>query len=158
MVVGADALRIFAVAAALLIVTPAAAEQVFFRGTLNFTSTSNCAYQTVGSHYGSMYAPRLIGDNGEHAVITLFSDLNAAALDLADYEFSKTLRTVTVTGIGAAAYTSTAKVSVYSRSPATMTTATRFVLLKGYIQSPWDDPGINGVKCKIGFEAAYTRN
>ena len=59
-------MRIFAVAAALLFVTPAAAEQVFFRGTLNFTSTSNCAYQTVGSHYGSMYAPRLIGDKEQH--------------------------------------------------------------------------------------------
>jgi len=144
-------------AAGCLLAQPAAAELVRFRGTLVFTAADHCAYQTAGSKYGSIYSPRLVGDNGEHAVFTLAYDLNAAAYDLADHEFDGTFRTVTVTAVGDSAWTSTATVRVGQRAPATITTMTRFVTLKGKITSPWDDPGWGGKPCVMSFEAAYVR-
>lgn len=155
---GVEALRSYLLAALLLTSLPAHAEQVIFRGTMTFTAAANCAYQTAGSHYGSMYTPRYIGDNGAHSVITMVNDLNAAALDLANYEFDQTYRAVTVTAVGASGYTTGAKVRVASRYPTSMTTSTRYVWLTGQIRYPWDDPGTNGKPCAVTFEASYVRD
>ncbi|WP_237151443.1 hypothetical protein [Oryzibacter oryziterrae] len=135
----------------------AEAAQVRFRGTVVFTATDHCAYQTKGSKYGSIYSPRNVGDNGAHAVVTLVYDLNAAALDLANAEFDSNFRKVTVTAVGDSGWTSSAQVRVTSRSPVPITTSTRFVTLRGQIKGPWEDPGYGGLPCIASFDASYVR-
>jgi hypothetical protein len=135
-----------------------ASAEVRFRGAFTLTAVTNCLARYLGETFNSAYRPAGIGGNPN---VTSLSELNTYSGDV--YELPGAnfpLRTwvpVTAHGLDNLSYNFDAKIYIAGMQPPTITAATEFVTVRGYIWNMGNDPGVAPNKCVVAFRGAYFR-
>jgi hypothetical protein len=137
--------------------TAAEAEQVRFLGAFTVTSETNCLARYVGELFNSAFRPAHVGSNPNFASLTMLNQYSGDVYQRAAGNFPlNTWVPVTARGFDNQFYTYPAQIKITSQSPATITAATRSVILTGVIRRMGNDVGDGGV-CVAGFRGAYFR-
>lgn len=150
-------------AATVLMVTSAPvgclAEQVPFYGILQYTHAENCAQQTAGSRYKSLYMPSNLGDNDpNYTTINETFDFGGHAYKVAG-RFTSSFRVVEAHSASFGAHQYEARIRIITSVPPdeSLTRNTNFISLTGQIEHPQGDPGVGEEECVMSFRASYTR-
>lgn len=149
----------FAALALCALCQPALAE-VVFRGASRSIQVQNCRNQGVGWDNTAVFHPRITG-NDQFSSIGIFHPFGGISYETSAV-FSKTaFISVAAHGVGWGHWSfNTAKVKILTSSPRSLTSisnSTRFVFLKFQIQGPDQDPGVNGRKCVVTYDASFHR-
>lgn len=147
--------------ALVLMVLPhsAIAGEVIFLGKLFYVRASNCAQQSAGSLYNSMYKLSGLGTNGPDTTIAETFDFGGHAYRRPGGRFTSAFTPVEAHSASFGAHTYSARVKITSSIPpdGSISAATEFVSLTGQFEGPQGDPGVGGNKCIINFTATYVR-
>lgn len=145
---------------AVLALTAGAAAETKYRGTLKITSESNCNADRLNNSYSSQYYIANSGGNGNYSGLSLLYDFGGAAFRRVGSFGSIGASSFTAVdgyGIGNSGSTYAAGLRLTSRSPSIVDGTSNTILLTGYIHNLWNDGGVNGQPCIVGFRGAYIR-
>lgn len=141
----------FVAAVAHPLLAEAAPTDVVFMGGLTVTSTSGCTGWNPDKRYftGTYWVPVAGSTNGPDSVLTmLFPGGGGEGFEIRNGEFTSTYKTATAYHIFTRVGTYSAQVKITSRNPATVTTTTPAVGIKGSIKG-FD----NLATCVVNFSA-----
>lgn len=148
--------RVSAIAMALfMIVSPAAAAEIEFRGALCITSiTPTCSLPgwVVGCHVNFRFAPRFLGDNGDATRLSVFDGFLASNYTMASGSpYGNNLRNVAGTRFGrsVSTFNSQWRFTSQSPNPGTLTATSPAVTFSGTVTT-WD----NIADCQVTFKGS----
>jgi hypothetical protein len=146
---------LFAAALLLSAAFPASAD-VRFIGAVNVTSVANCAFTGVGDKFASRYRPPAVAGNPTSGGLTMMSVGRGYAIEFPGahpaLNVNQTVSSVETGAFGFDVYNTVIRFSARTA----VTTATRFVTLRGFINEPLGEKFSPGA-CVVGFEAALVR-
>jgi hypothetical protein len=145
-----------ALAGVLMFNSAASAVEVRFRGAFTITSVKDCLARYVGETFNSAFRPAGIGTNPNVTSLTQLNQYSGDVYELDGGSFTagKWIY-VKANGLDNLHYSFNA--TIYLFAMPTITTATTFLSLNGYIYNMGNDPGVDGRKCLAGFRGAYFR-
>lgn len=129
-----------------------------FYGAITWVNVSHCPNQQVGYTFNSEYHPRVASPASENfSAITTMYTFEGAIYRLNGAPFTSSFQPVS--GIYTAGWypIQGTQIRVLQSDPATVTSSTQYLSLRGQIKAPWGEQGTDGQPCIIGFVANYFR-